>query len=106
MTFALNINDMAKLIRAFNKLSDSVQERLYDHFSSGSLEKALFPFQGSLKEGVIFTEGEHTYLVPIDSILQVHARRMDELDDDDDEGDSDDGETGETDLQETTFDEE
>ena len=87
---------MAKLIRAFNRLSDSVQERLYDHFSSGGLEKALFPFQGSLKEGVIFSEGDHTYLVPLDSILKVHARRMDDLDDD--ESDSDDNETGETDL--------
>jgi hypothetical protein len=77
---------------------------VYEEYSNSNLEKAMFPFQGSIHEGIIFNHGEDTFLIPISSIVEVYGKRSEDLDDDDDDNDDDD--LKDPDIDNEDFDEE
>jgi len=74
---------MKKVIKAFKKLSSYDQNELYSSYSEGELDRAVFPYNGKLEDGVLFNTEECTYLVPISSILEMKSSGDDDLDDDD-----------------------
>ena len=73
---------MKKVIKAFKKLSSYDQNELYESYSEGELDRAVFPYNGKLEDGVLFNTEECTYLVPISSILEMKSSGDDDLDDD------------------------
>ena len=73
---------MKKVIKAFKKLSSYDQNELYESYSEGELDRAVFPYNGKLEDGVLFNTEECTYLVPISSILEIKSSGDDDLDDD------------------------
>lgn len=79
---------MKRVIKAFEKFPEALQEEIYGAYMEGQLNKATFPFQGNIAEGVIFSneEEECTYLIPISTIK---ASRLSHNDDDDDDDDMD-----------------
>ncbi len=76
---------MKKIIKAFKKLSKDVQNDLYIDYSDGELERTVFPYNGGLEEGVIYSTNECIFLVPISSIIEVKSSVSDNLEDDDSE---------------------
>lgn len=73
---------MKKVIKAFKKLSKSVQNELYLDYSEGELERTVFPYNGDLEEGVLFKTDDCIYLVPISSIIEMKSSHKDDLDED------------------------
>lgn len=76
---------MGKVIRDFSKLSKILQEEVYELFQEGELERTVFPFKGTLQEGVIFQYEEDTFLIPKSTIISGRTGSSDDLEDEDDE---------------------
>ena len=80
---------MRKLIKSFENLTKHTQVKVLDSFLSGSLERTLFPYRGSMTEGVIFKEEDDIYLISISSIRKASIEDEEEdFDDGDDYVDS------------------
>ncbi len=80
---------MNRVIKGFGKFNESLQEEIYGLFQEGELERAKFPFQGEIADGVIFVDDDTTYLIPVTTIKA--SRFSSAADDDDDDKDSDSG---------------
>lgn len=78
---------MKRVIKAFEKFPEGYQEEIYALYQDGELNKATFPFNGAIADGVIFIDEECTYLIPVSTIK---ASKMSSAADDDDDDDSDD----------------
>lgn len=84
---------MNRVIKAFEKFNESLQEEIYQLYHDGELERATFPFKGEIADGVIFSDDENMYLIPISSIKA--SKFSSAGDDDDDEIEDDDTATDE-----------
>lgn len=73
---------MKRVIKSFLKFPEGYQEEIYALYQEGELNKATFPFNGSIEEGVIYVDEEVTYLIPISTIK---ASKMSSMDDDEDD---------------------
>lgn len=69
MKFTYKFSLMKKIIKSFKNLKKDLQEDLYRCYSEGELERAVFPYNGTLEQGVLYTDNEVVYLVPISSII-------------------------------------
>lgn len=97
---------MNRVIKAFQKFDDTMQEVIYETYREGDLRKATFPFKGEIAEGVIFEdeETETVYLIPIDTIKSSKLSHAD--DDDDDDNDNDDSDIGDDEGMDNDMDDE
>lgn len=86
---------MKRVIKAFQKFDESLQEAIYESYRNGDLGKASFPFQGDIAQGVIFEDEEEEviYLIPIETIKSSKLS-MSSDDDDDDDGNDDSDDIG------------
>ncbi len=82
---------MKRVIKAFQKFDESLQEVIYDSYQSGDLGRASFPFNGEIADGVIFEHeaSETVYLIPVDTIKSSKLSMASDDDDDDDDDDND-----------------
>lgn len=80
---------MSKVIKGFSKFTADMQELIYDLYASGDLERASFPYQGELCQGVIYQNDEHMFLIPVSTITAFKASSSEDDDDDDDDRDED-----------------
>ena len=71
---------MKKIIKSFKNLKKDLQEDLYRSYSEGELERAVFPYNGMLEQGVLYADNEVIYLVPISSIIASKSIMKDDLD--------------------------
>lgn len=85
---------MNRVIKGFGKFSEAMQEEIYALFQEGELERAKFPFQGEISDGVIFVDDDTTYLIPVSTIK---ASRFSSAADDD-KDDVDDPEEDDLDM--------
>lgn len=99
---------MNRVIKAFQKFDDTLQELIYETYKEGDLRKATFPFKGEIAEGVIFEdeENETVYLIPIDTIKSSKLSHADDDDDDDDTDDNEDSDIGDEGMDNDMGDEE
>lgn len=92
---------MNRVIKAFEKFNESLQEEIYALYHDGELERATFPFKGEIADGVIFSDDENMYLIPISSIkASKFSSAGDDDDDDDIDSDDDSGTDEEIDVDE------
>ena len=82
---------MNRVIKGFGKFNESLQEEIYSLFQEGELERAKFPFQGEIADGVIYVDDDTTYLIPVSTIKasRFSSAADDDKDDVDDTGDDD-----------------
>lgn len=82
---------MKRVIKAFQKFNEPMQEAIYESYLEGDLRRATFPFNGGLSDGVIYedTPNETTFLIPIETIKSSKLSMASD-DDDDDDDDSED----------------
>jgi len=78
---------MKRVIKAFQKFDESLQEEIYDSYQNGDLGRASFPFNGEIAAGVIFEhdESETVYLIPVETIKSSKLSMASDDDDDDDD---------------------
>lgn len=86
---------MKRVIKSFLKFPEGYQEEIYALYQDGELNKATFPFNGSIEDGVIYVDEEVTFLIPISTIKASKMSSSAEDDDDDDlDNDNDDLDIG------------
>lgn len=61
---------MKKVIRQFKALNKDLQSKVYYEYTNHNLEKTVFPLNGKLVEGVIYSDEKNKYLIPVLSIIE------------------------------------
>lgn len=81
---------MNRVIKSFGKFNENDQEEIYGLYQEGELERAKFPFQGEIADGVIYVDGDMTYLIPVSTIKASKFASASDDEDDDKDDDPDD----------------
>lgn len=81
---------MNRVIKGFGKFNETDQEEIYGLYQEGELGRATFPFQGQIADGVIYVDGDTTFLIPVSTIKASKFASASDDDDDDKENDDPD----------------
>lgn len=82
--FVFNLSKMKKVVKLYKALNKSLQKKVYEGYIDNSLEKTVFPFNGNLVEGVLYTDGNNKYLIPVSSIKEFRKDVYQDLFEDED----------------------